>query len=277
MMRLLLSILALALALHAAPARAQMDSRDAIELRNQILDLKRDVQGLREQIARGGGSALGSARTPPPVVTAAPTNDITAALLERVSQLEEKVRQLQGRADEEANTRKTQDDVLQKNIDDLDFKLSNGKTPAPAAPPRAPSANAGQPAAPVRRTPELAMQEGNAALARRDYAAAEAAAKEVLATPKSPRATDAQFLLAQSLAGKKDYAGAAVAYDDTYSRARSGTHAADSLLGEANALTALGEKKAACVALEKMRAEFPTLRADQREGVAAARSRAGCR
>ncbi|MCW3477941.1 tetratricopeptide repeat protein, partial [Limobrevibacterium gyesilva] len=132
-------------------------------------------------------------------------------------------------------------------------------------------------AAPTKRTPELAMQEGNAALARRDYAAAENAAREVLAGPRTPRSTDAQFLLAQSLAGKKDFQGAAVAYDDAYNRSRTGTHAQDSLLGLANSLTGIGEKRAACATLDKLKAEFPTPKPDLKDPIASARQRAGCR
>ena len=56
--------------------------------------------------------------------------------------------------------------------------------------------------------PELALQDGKAALARRDYPAPEATAREVLASNRtSPRAYDAQFLLAQALAGQRNYAG----------------------------------------------------------------------
>jgi TolA-binding protein len=121
------------------------------------------------------------------------------------------------------------------------------------------------------------MQEGNAALARRDYATAERAAREVLAAPKSPRALDAQFLLAQALSGKKDWQGAAIAYDDAYSRAKPGARAQDALLGLANALTAINEKKTACVTLDKLRVEFPSPRADLRENIVGARQRAGCR
>ena len=121
------------------------------------------------------------------------------------------------------------------------------------------------------------MQEGNAALARRDYAAAEAAAREVLRFPQSPRAADAQFLLAQSLNGKRDYQAAAVAYDDTYNRGKTGTNAQPALLGLANSLIALNEKRAACATLDKLKAEFPNPRADLREPVNGARQRAGCR
>lgn len=121
------------------------------------------------------------------------------------------------------------------------------------------------------------MQEGNAALARRDYAAAEAAAREVLRFPQAPRAADAQFLLAQALNGKRDYQGAAVAFDDTYNRNKTGGNAQPALLGLANSLIALNEKRAACATLDKLKAEFPNPRADLREPINGARQRAGCR
>jgi TolA-binding protein len=123
----------------------------------------------------------------------------------------------------------------------------------------------------------LTLQEGNTALARRDYAAAEADAREVLATAKGPRTTDAQFLLAETLAARKDYSGAAVAYDDTYNRNRTGSRAQDSLLGLATSLTAINERRAACETLDKLRAEFPIPRADLKESVAEARRAANCR
>jgi hypothetical protein len=88
---------------------------------------------------------------------------------------------------------------------------------------------------------EMALQEGNAALARRDYAAA------------------------------------AVAFDNAYSGARAGAHAQDSLLGLANALSALGEKRAACDTLDKLKADFPTTREDLGEQINGARQGAGCR
>ena len=280
-----LRVLAFALFAMAVPAaaRAQVDTREGIYLQNQIQEMKRDIQALRDQLRSGaaGSSALGAARPSAPP----PTGDITTALLERVARLEDEVRKLRGTADEEANLRKRADDDLTKQIEDLNFRIdSAGKAPAAATPakPGAPVAAGAvpaviTPAAPAgKRTAEVAMQDGSAALARRDYPAAETAAREVIAVPKSPRAYDAQFLLAQALNGKKDYQGAAVAYDDTYNRARTGAHAQDSLLGLANALTSIGEKRAACATLDKLRAEFPTQRADLKDGIAGARQRAAC-
>lgn len=276
------------------PARAQQfDSREAIALNNQIAELRRDLQVLREQIGRGGGagygessSSLGGYRAAPPPSGGGGSSELAAQLLERVSQLEDEVRRLRGRVDESDNARQRQGEELGKQIGDLNFKvdgLAGGGARPPAGPPAAPPAAPpppvppAPPAGPPRRTPELALQEGNAALARRDYAAAETLAREALAAPHSPRANDASFLLAQALAGKKDWAKAAVAYDDTYERAKTGPRAPDSLLGLSIALSYLGEKKAACQTLDRLRAEFPVPRADLRDPIAATRQHAGCR
>jgi TolA-binding protein len=145
-----------------------------------------------------------------------------------------------------------------------------------SAPPPPPQA-APPPARPnAPRTPEMAMQEGNAALARRDYAAAESAAREVLANRTSPRAYDAKLLLAQALEGEKQFPQAAVAFDDAYNWSRKGSHAQDSLVGLANALTAIKETKAACDTIGRLRSDFPQVRPDLRPAVAAAAQKAGC-
>jgi TolA-binding protein len=268
-----------------------MESREAIMLQNQVMELRRDMNALQQQRGGAGGSALGGYQAAPPPGGAPPSSDITTQLLDRVTQLEDEVRRLRGRLDEAENARVRQGEDLSKQIADLKFQMENGGKlppagagapaaapaagPAAAAPPPKPAAPDGATATP-RRTPELALQEGNAALARRDYVAAEAAAREVLGNTKGPRATDAQFLLAQSLAGRKDWQGAAIAYDDAYNRSRAGSHAQDSLLGLASALVAINEKKAACQTLDKLHAEFPKPRDEMREPIANVRAKAGC-
>jgi TolA-binding protein len=134
------------------------------------------------------------------------------------------------------------------------------------------------PGPPVRRTPEVALQDGNLALARHDYPAAEAAAHEVLNNFRtSPRAYDAQYLLAEALAGERQFSQAAIAYDDTYNRNRKGSRAPDALVGLAYALTAINEKRAACDTLAKLHAEFPQESQGLRDAAASVQQRAGCR
>ena len=281
---------AAAVLLLAGPGWAQMDSREGIALQNQILELRRDVQAMRAQ--RGG---------PPPIqpfrsggaVSGAGGGEITAQLLDRVQSLEDEVRRLHGQMDEQTNASRRQGDDLSKQVGDLNFRLQNGAG-TPRATPREPAPDAsrdllrGEPPTALnpppsqggtgRRPPELAMQEGNAALARRDYSAAEAAAREALGGNRSgPRAADAQFLLAESLYGRRDYQGAAVAFDDSYSRSRTGSRAPDALLGLSNALAGLGDRGSACQALDRLRAEFPRPRPDVQAAANAARGRSGCR
>ncbi len=270
-MRLAPALVALAVGLAAAPAWAQLDSRDAIALQNQILELRRDLQGLQ---AQRGAPAL-----PPPVRRGGDGggSEIAAQLLDRVAQLEDDVRRLRGQLDEQANASRRQMDDLSKQVADLNFRLQNSGPSGGPGPRASPDASAAGPAPSGRRPAELAMQEGNAALARRDYGVAEAAAREVLSGGRGgPRAGDAQFLLAQALMGKRDYPGAAVAYDDAYNRSRTGSRAPDALLGLANALAALNDRANACAALDKLRTEFPAPRANLRDAATAARGRSGC-
>jgi TolA-binding protein len=204
------------------------------------------------------------------------------------------VRQLRGRLDETQNQLQRQNDDLGKRIGDLGFQLNSqngqpsgpppvapagqGPGPRPPPPPQAqrPAALQGPAISQGPRTPELVLQEGNAALARRDYPAAETAAREVLANRTSPRAYDAQLLLAQSLSGQRQYAQAAIAFDDAYNRSRKGNHAQDALLGLAASLSAINEKKAACDTLTRLRNDFPQLRPDIRDGATATAQKAGC-
>jgi TolA-binding protein len=295
-----------AMASWGGPAQAQVESREGIALQNQILELRRQVQMLQDQSGRGGGSPTGLGRSGYPSSPPGSGSDLVAQLLSRVDALEEQVRQLRGRIDETQNTVQRQGAELGKRIDDMAFQAQNPQPggaprpgPAPMQPPPAPTTSApsnlallppptplggpppgppAQPGVPVRRTPELAIQEGNAALARRDYPAAEQAAREVLTGSRtSPRVYDAQFLLAEALLGQRQYSQAAIAYDDSYNRSRRGVHAADALLGLANSLIAINEKKAACDTLTKLRAEYPAPRPDMRDAMIASAQRAGCR
>ena len=266
----------------AVPAHAQMDSREGIALQNQILELRRDLQALQ------GGRGL-----PPPQArgdSRGGGNELAAQLLDRVQTMEEDLRRMRGQVDEQANALRRQNEDLSKQIADLNFRMQNAARTGPAVPPQPRESGMREPPPPVqpsppdapsgpgRRPPELAMQEGNAALARRDYPAAEAAAREVLGSSRAgPRAGDAQFLLAQALAGKRDYQAAAVAYDDAYNRSRNGSRAQDALLGLSASLAGLGERQAACATLDKLRAEFPSPRPEIRNAAVTVRTRAACR
>ena len=180
--------------------------------------------------SKGGGAPL--------------NNDTAAQLVIRVGNLEEQNRELQGKVDELTNQLQQQNANFAKQLSDLQFKLGQGSggqglggqglggqaqagqdggnepafaapdeaapmgtmgapAPSPRVPPPARTVQAPPPSA-VRRTPEMALHEGNAALARLDYAGAAASAREVLAS-HGVRSGDAQFLLARAESGQHQY------------------------------------------------------------------------
>ena len=147
----------------------------------------------------------------------------------------------------------------------------------PSHPYSAPAPPRPSPPAPQPGTPEAFLAQGNAALRRQDYAAAEAAAREVLKVRHAPRAVEAHFLLAQAFAGRRDYGHAADAYGDAYDDARTGPRAPDALLAMANAYATLGKNRNACSALDKLKKEFPAPRPDLVAPINAVRQQAACR
>ena len=293
---LLAPLLLLAALAGSSHAQAQDETRADIAMQNQILELRQQVDAMRDQVANAPAQPPRRTETPDNP-GAPPSTDATTMLLDRVSGLEDQVRTLQGGQDEIRNTLQRQNADLAKQISDLAFRVQTlesggapASTPGPGAPDTAPPQTLsppphllGTPVPPVLTpppratiTPHATLAQGTAALARHDYPTAEAAARATLAIPHAPRAYDAQFLLAQSLAGQHNYQQAALAYDDTYTRQRKGPHAPDSLIGLASALTALGEKPAACATLDKLHGEFPATRPDIRASSAAIGRRASC-
>lgn len=290
-------------------AFAQIDSREGIALQNQILQLRQELEMLRRSApgATGtapGGYGLGAPVPMAPPVTpgtrsgaaAAPSAEILNQLVDRVSMIEEELRRLRGRAEEAEYRNRTLQEEVEKLRGDFDFRLQQlegtgggqrqGSAPASRAAPTAqaapaarPSAGAAAPAASsAPRPPERALAEGQAALQRRNYTAAEAAAREVLAQRgNNPRAYDARFLLADALAGRGNWQQAAIEYGEAYGANPRGSRAGEALVGFGDALARTGQRREACEALNLARSENPNMRGALREKLDAARQRAGCR
>ena len=284
---LLLAVLLLALPGHA---RAQVETREGIALQNQILQLRQELDALRRAAPGGGmappqagGSLLGGAAAP---ARPAAQSDIVQTLLDRVQRLEDDLRSVRGRAEQaEFNERQLRERV-EKLQGDLDFRLQQiegqrlGAAPAPAPAQPARPATPAQPAAPAAtgpRPPQRAIADGQAALARRDFPAAEAAAREVIASRDPPQQVNAQMLLGDALIGRRDFAGAAVAYDDARRRSPTGPRSADAAVGIANAFIGLNNNGDACTVLNNLRSARPDLSGPVADRAADARRRAQCR
>lgn len=273
----------LGLALLAQPALAQLESREGIALQNQILQLRQEMEQMR---ARGGGSSI----APPPSRGGGGVgNEMVGQLLDRVSGMEEETRRLRGRVDELDNRNRRLTEDLRKLSEDMEYRL--GQREGAATPPAArPAPNLAialvpRPTAPVvppvatpaTRTPERALSEGQAALRRQDFTAAEAAAREALSARAGAQQANAQLLLGDALAGRRDFGNAAIAYNEAYARARTSPRAPEALLGLAASFTGLGSKREACDTLGDLRSSHPNLSPGLQQRAEALRARAGCR
>ncbi len=268
------------------PAAAQMDSREGIALQNQILELRRDLDAIR----RGGGVAAAPMPVPSRGGGGAP-QELLQQLLARVGELEEQVRQLRGQLDVAQNSNRRLSEDVEKLRGDMDFRLQQleggGGRAAPARPqqgPAAAQAPAPQPQAPAAsppptgpRTAERAISEGQTALGRQDYAAAEAAAREVLQGRPGPRAQDANLLLGEALLGRRQFQNAALAFNDAYNVNRRSSRAPEALLGLANSFQGFGARREACDTLDQLRSEYTQISGALAQRVADSRRRAQCR
>ncbi|MXP65866.1 hypothetical protein E0493_21170 [Roseomonas sp. M0104] len=288
MLRTLLRLAPLLPLLGAAPALAQMDSREGIALQNQILQLRQELDALRQQ---GGSGYATPVPMAPPMRGGAPaagSSELLTQLLDRVGALEDEVRRLRGRVEESDYRIRTNQQALEKLQGDMDYRLQQleqggggAARPASQAPrpqqrseaetPVAPAANAGP------RTAERALADGQAALSRRDYSTAEAAAREVIGARNTARMQDAQLLLGESLLGRREYQNAALAFDDAFRRNRSGARAPEALIGLSNSFLGFGAKREACATLDDLRSQFPKLSGNLAQRAADARQRGGCR
>ncbi len=255
--------LAAVLAASTPLAHAQeVSSREGLALQNQIMALQQQLS----QIQSSGGSGALPAPSATPAPSSSGGGDLTAQLLERVNTLEQQQREMRGEIDQLTNDLQKQTAALSKQVADAQFAAQNGGGGAAAgaaagaatAATASAASGSGADAAAKPTTPDAMLAAGKAALQKRDYATAHENAEGALKNAKGSFKVDAQFLLAQSLAGEKQYRQSAVAYYDAYRQAPKSARAPDALLGVTASLLALGDKKAACQALGKLKSEFPS-------------------
>lgn len=256
-----------------------ISSREAIALQDEIASLRQQLS----QIQNSGPLPAPSSSASRTSSGGSADGNMVAQLLERVSALEEQNRQMRGELDQLSNAQKETQANLSKQISDMQFAAQNGGSSTASPPAAAPSASKATdvPAAPAvdaaPKTAADALKIGNAALKAGKYNDAETNARFAIKTAKSASGKmDSQFLLAQSLAGQKQYRESAVAYYDAYNKAPKTPKAQDSLLGVAASLLAMGDKNSACQALDKLKEEFPTPAPRVKSAAATFRGRAAC-
>ncbi|MCT6879505.1 MAG: tetratricopeptide repeat protein [Commensalibacter sp.] len=263
-------------------ASAQLSSREGIELQNQILELKTQLSqmqslnnsGDRSDNHRRKKSSDDSAEN------AAAESGLLTQLLTRVEHIEEQQRTMRGQLDDLSHQVETQMATMNKKIEDANFAASQGSGASNAKDTAAASASAGASAGTASvsasNTGGATLKDGRQALVNRDYQQAEDIARQILATPQSKNSVNANFLLAQSLAGQKKYREAAVTYFKTYKQSPSSPRAPEALLGVSASLIASNQKKEACEALQLMHSKYPNATAKVKKAAEELGKRGNC-
>jgi TolA-binding protein len=278
---------------NAQPAAAQMESREAISLQDQIAELRQELQ-IMQQNQQAAGQPMPQAmpqpgpETQPPTQVTPGTSDTVADLVVRVSALEDENRTLRGRIDDLTNQLQHVNDTLAKQISDLAFKLGQGAQGG--APPDAGAAPAGggglpQAAPPPEQappppkphmTPEQALRAARLANDHGDYESAAAAAHQALAAGHGAHVAEAELQLGRAEGGQHMFREAATDYFSAYKHAPKAPDAPIALLGMANAFIAQGKAKDACQVLALIPAQFPQATPLVKAGTSSARHRASC-
>jgi len=306
--RLVLAALAgLALLLLALPAAAQLDSREAIALRNQIDRLRAEVGELRAQMRSGnggsslGGSSLGGAQGTGSTLPEG-QQQLLARLLERVEQMDTELRALRGRVEETEHATARLTERVEKGLGDLDFRMQQlegtapaqtpgqtpGATPAPGtgtapAPgelgtlPR-PPASTTRPPAQAAADPDQVFEAALARFRANDFAAATTQFQAFLERyPRHPRAAEAIYRLGEAQLARRQYRQAVLTFDDSATRFARGPRVQESILMRGVALSRLGERGAACQSYAELARRFPQMKRAVREQLDAERGRLNCR
>jgi tol-pal system protein YbgF len=263
-----LSVVCLALGLAAGPGAAQGSDpermRSLAEIRQQLVILSAEIEGLRRELSTSTGAA----------VPAAPDTVLT-----RIDAIEAELRQLTAASERLAfridqvvsdGTRRIAD--IELRMQDLaggDLSrlpdvppLGGAEAGGPAPGPARPLATFGGEAPQLAQGERAAFDRARAALDAGEFArAAEGFAEFSQTYIGGPLAVEAQYLRGEALAGLGRTGDAARAYLDAYTRAPDGPMAPDALLRLGESLAVLDRRREACVVLGELRDRFPAARA----------------
>jgi tol-pal system protein YbgF len=284
-------------------ARAQ--SGDLRELLNRLNRLETDVQSLQRQQATGRPATGGGAAAPA----------VGAGAFEvRMGEMEELVRTLTGRVEQNEFGVRQLNERIARMTTDLEFRLNQLEQRAPSPPPAAQAAPAPQPAArpapaqatPAQTTPSQSApapaptaaapaapaappasltqgspEEQYAAAYRlieqRQLGQAEQAFQQFLRSNGRHRLADnARYWLAETHYARRQFDQAAVAFAEAYQAAPKGEKAADNLLKLGLSLSQMRRRDDACNTFAALSKEFPNLPSAQRQRVQQERSQLGC-
>ncbi len=290
---------AVVLAGTAVPAFAQRS--DLRDMMNRLERMQRELTTLQQSVYQG--------KPPPPGAATAPgglDRRASARVEVRLSQLENELRRVTGKAEELEHAVGRFNSRLDKLISDIDVRLNTleqrqgiatagdaGMTPPPAGSPDAPPSNLGtispdahatrraSPAKPIlpKGTPKEQYDHATSLLlADQNIEEAERALSAFIeANPRHKLTSNAHYWLGETYYVRKQFQQAAYTFADGFQKFPRSRKAADNLLKLGMSLGQLGKKKQACTAYSRLLSNFPNAGKNLTKRVGREQRRLKCR
>ena len=244
------------------------NSRQVIALQNQVAQLKSQISQLQAQNTNFNDDSDNYRKKrhkdKDEDDNLATNNSLLPDLVSRINNLEDQQRVMRGEIDDLSNQLKTQNDLINKKIDDMNFAAgrggaSNGSSDDVVTDSKSEvskKSSISDDSGIVKSVkPETGstLRDGQQALLNGDFQTAESIAQKILSTPEGAKSPSARYLLAQAQAGQGNFKGSSVNYYAVYK------NFPKSLLGVGYLMLKNGKVQEACQAVSLLHSKYPNV------------------
>lgn len=250
------------------------NSRQVIALQNQVAQLKSQISQLQAQNTNFNDDSDNYRKKrhkdKDEDDSLSTNNGLLPDLVSRINNLEDQQRVMRGEIDDLSNQLKTQNDLINKKIDDMNFAAgrggaSNGSSDDVVTDSKSEvskKSSISDDSGTIKSVkPETGstLRDGQQALLNGNFQIAESIAQKILSTPEGAKSPSARYLLAQAQAGQGNFKASSVNYYAVYKNFPKSPKAPSALLGVGYLMLKNGKVQEACQAVSLLHSKYPNV------------------
>ena len=250
------------------------NSRQVIALQNQVAQLKSQISQLQAQNTNFNDDSDNYRKKrhkdKDEDDSLSTNNGLLPDLVSRINNLEDQQRVMRGEIDDLSNQLKTQNDLINKKIDDMNFAAGRGGASNGSSDDVVTDSKSGvskkssisDDSGTVKSVkPETGstLRDGQQALLNGNFQIAESIAQKILSTPEGAKSPSARYLLAQAQAGQGNFKASSVNYYAVYKNFPKSPKAPSALLGVGYLMLKNGKVQEACQAVSLLHSKYPNV------------------
>ena len=250
------------------------NSRQVIALQNQVAQLKSQISQLQAQNTNFNDDSDNYRKKrhkdKDEDDSLSTNNGLLPDLVSRINNLEDQQRVMRGEIDDLSNQLKTQNDLINKKIDDMNFAAGRGgasdgssddvvtDSKSEVSKKSSISDDSGTIKS-VKPETGSTLKDGQQALLNGNFQIAESIAQKILSTPEGAKSPSARYLLAQAQAGQGNFKASSVNYYAVYKNFPKSPKAPSALLGVGYLMLKNGKVQEACQAVSLLHSKYPNV------------------